>query len=405
MACRFPGAPDLTAYWRLLIDGVDAVGDVPAARWDTAAPLRHLPARGGAASTRSSASCSRSRGRRSSTPASPRRLRGSATGVFVGDLVPATTPTLRVDATSRRPRRLRRHRQALSFAPGRVAYTSACRARASPSTPPAPPRSSPCTSPAPACAPASATSPRRRRQPHPLAASTVDDVSAPAPWPRRPLQDLRRRADGYVRGEGCGVVVLKRLADARRDGDRVLAVIRGSRRQPGRPQQRPHRPQRPAQEASLRRALADAGVAPATVGYVEAHGTGTPLGDPIEAAGPRRRPRRRATPASARCCSARSRPTSATSRPPPGSPACSRLERPRSSWCCRRSSPAALDSRGAAPARPARGRMTIVALLAIIARPTIIIPSTIITLWKIPGSASSRSPWRRRAAPLPHRLA
>src|SRR5581483_4984800 len=90
-------------------------------------------------------------------------------------------------------------------------------------------------------------------------------------------------ADGFVRGEGCGVVVLKRLSDAVRDGDRVLAVVRGSAvNQDGRSNGL-LAPNPAAQMAVLRSAYANAGVAPQEVDYVEAHGTGTPLGDPIEA--------------------------------------------------------------------------------------------------------------------------
>ncbi|WP_199510922.1 type I polyketide synthase [Nucisporomicrobium flavum] len=91
-------------------------------------------------------------------------------------------------------------------------------------------------------------------------------------------------ADGYGRGEGGGVLVLKLLSRAVEDGDRVLAVIRGSAvNQDGRTNGI-MAPNGAAQEAVVRAALRQAGVDPASVGYVEAHGTGTRAGDPIEAA-------------------------------------------------------------------------------------------------------------------------
>jgi acyl transferase domain-containing protein/SAM-dependent methyltransferase len=89
-------------------------------------------------------------------------------------------------------------------------------------------------------------------------------------------------ADGYVRGEGCATVVLRRLSDALADGDRILALIRGSAiNQDGRSSGLTA-PNGPAQEAVIRAALKSAQVEPNSINFVETHGTGTPLGDPIE---------------------------------------------------------------------------------------------------------------------------
>jgi malonyl CoA-acyl carrier protein transacylase/SAM-dependent methyltransferase/acyl carrier protein len=89
-------------------------------------------------------------------------------------------------------------------------------------------------------------------------------------------------ADGYVRGEGCGVVVLKPLSSALRDGDRVLALVLGSAVNQDGKSNGITAPNSQAQAALIRAALADAGIEPERVGYVESHGTGTVLGDPIE---------------------------------------------------------------------------------------------------------------------------
>jgi acyl transferase domain-containing protein/acyl carrier protein len=90
-------------------------------------------------------------------------------------------------------------------------------------------------------------------------------------------------ANGYVRGEGAGVVILKRLADAQRDGDRVLATIRGSAVSHDGRTNGIMAPNGAAQASVARLALRQAGIDARSVGYVEAHGTGTRLGDPIEA--------------------------------------------------------------------------------------------------------------------------
>ncbi len=89
-------------------------------------------------------------------------------------------------------------------------------------------------------------------------------------------------ANGYVRGEGCGVVVLKRLSDARRDGDNILALVRGSAINQDGASQGLTATSGASQEIVIRKALSVAGLQPQAVSYIEAHGSGTPVGDPIE---------------------------------------------------------------------------------------------------------------------------
>lgn len=89
-------------------------------------------------------------------------------------------------------------------------------------------------------------------------------------------------ADGYVRGEGCALLVLKRLSDARRDGDRIRGVIRQTTVRQDGVRSGLTVPDGNAQRALIARTLREAGLSPADIDYVEAHGTGTRIGDPIE---------------------------------------------------------------------------------------------------------------------------
>ncbi|MEV6823975.1 type I polyketide synthase [Amycolatopsis sp. NPDC051102] len=110
---------------------------------------------------------------------------------------------------------------------------------------------------------------------------TVDRFGALSPQGR--CHTFDSRADGYVRGEGGGLVVLKRLSAALADGDRVHAVLLGGAVNNDGGGAGLTVPRAEAQTEVIRLACADAGVAPADVQYVELHGTGTPVGDPIEA--------------------------------------------------------------------------------------------------------------------------
>ncbi|WP_051756944.1 type I polyketide synthase [Nocardia sp. NRRL WC-3656] len=108
----------------------------------------------------------------------------------------------------------------------------------------------------------------------------IADLQALSPDGR--CRSFDARANGFVRGEGCGIVVLKRLCEAIADGDRVLAVLRGSAMNSDGRSAGLTAPNPLAQREVVRDALADAEVRPAEIGYVETHGTGTALGDPIE---------------------------------------------------------------------------------------------------------------------------
>uniref|UniRef100_UPI003BEF0529 SDR family NAD(P)-dependent oxidoreductase n=1 Tax=Burkholderia arboris TaxID=488730 RepID=UPI003BEF0529 len=94
-----------------------------------------------------------------------------------------------------------------------------------------------------------------------------------------------RKANGYVRGEGVGAVVLKPLRRARAERDNVLAIVRGSAVNHGGKSNSLTAPNPAAQAQVIRRAIADAGVDPRRISFVETHGTGTPLGDPVEIEG------------------------------------------------------------------------------------------------------------------------
>lgn len=89
-------------------------------------------------------------------------------------------------------------------------------------------------------------------------------------------------ANGFVRGEGCGVIVLKRLSDAVASGDNILALICGSAVNHDSRTSGLTVPHGPSQQAVIRQALNNSLIEPAQVSYVETHGTGTSLGDPIE---------------------------------------------------------------------------------------------------------------------------
>jgi len=315
MGCRFPGGvKDPAGYWRLLHDGGSGIVRVPPERWDADAFYS-------ADSTVPGTICSRDGGFLTSWQPdqfdaeffgmSPREaaamdpqqrlllevaweaienagitgpaIRGSQTSVFVGLTTYDYTLTL---AGRLRPEQVDPFipfGNASNFAAGRLSYFLGVHG-------PAVVIDTACSSSLVAVHLA-CQSLRRRESDQALAAGvnlmlSPENSIACSQWgmlaPDGRCKTFDADADGYVRSEGAGVVVLKRLSDAMRDGDSVLAVVRGTAVNQDGPSSGQTVPNGPAQQALLRRALAASQLAPADIDYVEAHGTGTALGDPIE---------------------------------------------------------------------------------------------------------------------------
>ncbi|MFG1380951.1 SDR family NAD(P)-dependent oxidoreductase [Xanthobacter versatilis] len=306
-SCRFPGgADDLDAYWRLLREGRDAVRPVPADRWDVDDPgaarayARDMASLDDIAGFDAGFFGISPREAASMDPQhrlllevaweaveraawSPQALAGSSTGVFVGIYSDDYT----------QERLYRRAADQIdghaglammrSLAAGRIAYALDLHG-------PAMALDAACASSLLAIHLA-CRSLRAGECDRALAGGvnlilsreiTLGLCQMKALSPTGRCRTFSADADGFVRGEGCGVVALRRLDDAVRDGDPVLAVIRGSAVNHDGRSNGISAPNGTAQQAVIRAALADAGIPARSVGYVEAHGTGTMLGDPIE---------------------------------------------------------------------------------------------------------------------------
>jgi acyl transferase domain-containing protein/acyl carrier protein len=308
LGCRFPGGgTDPEAFWQLLKDGVDAIREVPEDRWSVRdVPTEQPGARWGGFLDSVDGFDPAFFGitPREATDLDPQhrlilevswealehagfapdRLNGSRTGVYVGIM----NHDYQHQVQARDWRRLDAYSatgNGVCFAAGRLSYVLGLQG--------------PCLSVDTACSSSLvavhlASQALRGRECDLALAGGVNLVLSPLVMhlvaqtqglsPDGRCKAFDASANGFVRSEGCGFVVLKRLSDARRDGDRIWAVVRGSAvNQDGRSTGLTT-PNVLSQQALIRQALEDAGVSPSQIGYVEAHGTGTSLGDPIEAA-------------------------------------------------------------------------------------------------------------------------
>ncbi len=313
LGCRYPGGvADPASYWRLLAEGQDGIAEVPAERWDLAAYYDPDPDRPGKTNARWGGFLPDvdafdaglfGISRREAEAMDPQHrlllevtwqalehaglapdgLVGSRTGAFVGlstsdyaTLLGAGRDASWIDAYASLG-------NAASIAAGRLAYAFGFQG-------PAMVVDTACSSSLVAvhlamqslrageCALALAAGVNLTLAPE----LTINFTKARMLAADGRCKTFDAAADGYVRAEGCGVLILKRLSDARAAGDRILAVIRGTAvNQDGRSAGLTA-PNGPAQEAVIRAALANGGVSPDAIDYVEAHGTGTALGDPIE---------------------------------------------------------------------------------------------------------------------------
>ncbi len=311
VACRFPGAPDPDAYWQVLSGGVDAIREIPEDRFDVDEfydPDQQTP---GKIYTREGGYLERvdefdpeffgispreaiwidpqqrlmlevaweGLERAGYSPAS---LRGSQTGVFVGVGANEYAHLMSGDSVENLEAYFITG-NALNAVAGRVAFTLGLEG-------PAVAMDTACSS--SLVAVHQAAQALRSGDCDMALAGGVNVLLSPASMvaasrarmlsPDGRCKTFDADADGYVRGEGCGVLVLKRLSDAQRDGDRICAVIRSSAVNQDGASSGLTVPNGGAQQRLIRAALTRAGLTGPDVDYLEAHGTGTPLGDPIE---------------------------------------------------------------------------------------------------------------------------
>ena len=302
MACRFPGAPTLEAYWELLLQGRDAIADVPASRWNAQAepgPTRQGGFIEGADLFDAEFFGISPREAQSMDPQqrvllqaawhaledagiAPHSLAGSRTGVFIGISLTNYRDLLQSHAVPADAYQAAGN--TLSVAANRISYVLGLQG-------PSLAIDTACSSSLSALHQA-----RLSLQAGDCDIAIVGGVNLLlSPLDGRALDEARMlsergrcsvfdaAADGYTRGEGCAVIVLRRQSDAECGNDRIHALIIGSALNQDGKSNGMTAPNGLAQQAVMRDALAAAGVDVAWVGYVEAHGTGTALGDPIEA--------------------------------------------------------------------------------------------------------------------------
>ncbi|WP_107469022.1 type I polyketide synthase, partial [Streptomyces caniscabiei] len=306
VGCRLPGGVHGPAeYWRALLDGVDAIRRVPEDRWRDFTPyppadalpyggylddvagfdadfFRVTPREAAVMDPQQRILLEVVRETLDHAAVPAGSLAGSATGVFVGVSAPEYGQLTGADPAAVDP--WAPAGGALSVAAGRLAYVLDTRG-------PSMAVDTACSSSLVAVHQA-CVSLRTGESDLAIAAGvnlllsptvTVAFRRAGALAPDGRCKPFSQAADGIGRGEGCAAVLLKRLSDAERDGDRILAVVRATAVNSDGRSNGLLAPNPAAQQALLRTAYARAGLSPAHIDHVEAHGTGTPLGDPIEA--------------------------------------------------------------------------------------------------------------------------
>ncbi|MGD1922457.1 MAG: type I polyketide synthase, partial [Pleurocapsa sp.] len=313
MDCRFPGGADNPdAYWEMLKNGVDGIVEVPKTRWDIDenydrepdAPGKMYARYGGfieyedkfdpqffgispreakAIDPQQRLLLEVTHNALENAGQSTAKLRGSKTGVFIGQCfddysrrsINSGDPT-RIDAFNSLG-------NTSSITAGRIAYVLGLQGATLQ-------LDTTCSS--SLMAVHLACQSLRNKEINLAIAGGVNLMLSPevtigfcrlkALSPNGHCKTFDASADGYVRGEGCGVVVLKRLSNAIANNDNILAVIKGSAVNHDGQSNGLTAPNGNAQEAVITEALLNAQVKPEDVGYIEAHGTGTSLGDPIE---------------------------------------------------------------------------------------------------------------------------